>query len=223
VSGDANPAAELSAINADGKGVRVQFFWIEDRFRHQIDVISANEDVKILESLEGDRQQEWPSSPPCQNLVEGINDRGDQVVMVTGSAGDCHWSMTAEASRQQFAKDSGFAFFGELKGPTEHFPILLFDVACRIKSAPQWLGSSYRPIGNTECKAMGPFIYADKWLLGPRLNCVDPDRPVLTRESSARLKSSSDGFSIVQVVPPEHRLIRPPTTVRWTYGIFADI
>jgi hypothetical protein len=221
VSAEPKPAAELSATNADGSGVRVRFYWVKDRFGHVIDALGPESEVRILESVEGDGEQAWPSSPPYQHLVVSTNENGAPVIMLTGSAGDCHWSMTAEVAVQTFAKDAGVSYFGGGMQSIDPVPFLLFDTACRLKSEPLWLGSSFRTKDGSKCSEMGPFVIADEWILGPRLNLIDPDRPEVSRECRSKIVPTPDRFTIVQVMPPEHRVVRPPTTVRWTYGVFA--
>ena len=221
MSAEVKPAAELSPIDAKGKGVRVQFYWVDDRFRHVIDAVGPDNAVRILESIEGDGEQAWPLSPPYQHLTANVKDSGEPVILVTGSAGDCHWSMAIEVAVQTFTEDARTNYFGSGLQSIEPVPFLLFDVACRIKSEPSWLGSSFRAPNGRECSETGPFVFAEDWILGPRLNFVDPDRPEVIRECRSKIVRSAEGSEIVQVTPPEHRVIRPPATVRWTYGVFA--
>ena len=73
-------------------------------------------------ALEGDGQQDWPPSPPLQQL--SIEDLGGEqpAGLAVGMAGKSHWSLSAEFKQ------------GEL----------VFDVACRLRGLDATLGSSYQ-------------------------------------------------------------------------------
>ena len=142
----------MSLASADGKLV-AHFFWQHDRYAHRIE----NADGQAIFSIEANGQDthfaaisaaaakvfagpsdDWPYSPPLQQLsLEQIN--GAPAILGVGSAGRGHWSISVE--------------------PTESG--LRFDVACRSKSSPLWLGNSY-----SFCKAMAvlPTQDSNRWV-----------------------------------------------------------
>jgi hypothetical protein len=103
--------------------LKIEFFRAEDRFAHRIGIQQAGQTTWILQSLEGTAEQDWPTSPPLQDLsVEQQADR--EVIFLVGMAGKSHWSLSLELAPQQHG--------------------LLFDVACRAHQPPARLGSTYR-------------------------------------------------------------------------------
>lgn len=113
----------LEAGTAGGRRLRVTFAWHDDRFRHQISIHDENRETPLLSSLEGSPRDNWPPSPPMQQIhVENREDA--RVILLVGMAGGNHWSMSVE-------KESGG------NG-------LLFDVACRLHKPAQFIGSTYR-------------------------------------------------------------------------------
>lgn len=221
MSAEPKPAAELSALNLCGNGVRAQFFWANDRYAHVIDAVGPAGKVRILESIEGGGEQSWPLSPPYQHLIVSTKENGAPVILMTGSAGNSHWSMAAEVATQAFPKKTWSGYFGSPFQEVEPLPFLLFETACRLKSEPVWLGTTFRAPNEDALSEMEPYVFTEDWILGPRLNFLDPDRPEITSESRSRLLRQENGYVIVQVIPPVHRVIQPPRTVRWTYGVFA--
>ena len=76
----------LTLETSNGR-LRVAFHWQRDRFVQQLFVDS----VEAGNSIEGDAQFAWPSSPPLQQLsLEEIN--GSKVILGVGAAGQGHWS-----------------------------------------------------------------------------------------------------------------------------------
>jgi hypothetical protein len=112
----------LMLATSDGR-LRVEFHWQRDRFIQQLFVDSA----EAGNSIEGDAQESWPSSPPIQQLsLEDIN--GSSVILGVGAAGRGHWSISVEIDRQSDGADA-----------------IKFELACRSKEQqPPFLGSSYR-------------------------------------------------------------------------------
>ncbi len=88
----------------------------QDRFDHSISI--ATRDALIeLRAAATEQPSAWPPNPPIQNVtVNGA-------LLGTGMAGNSFWSLAVS--------------------PLPHGG-LLFDVACRVKESPQWLGSTYR-------------------------------------------------------------------------------
>ncbi|MBX9790687.1 MAG: hypothetical protein K2Y37_17355 [Pirellulales bacterium] len=110
--------------------LRVRFVRRGDRFAHFVEQVVDDRAVVLLESIEGTAAEHWPASPPVQELEPAAGPRagqslGDQsqIVWLIGRAGASHWSASVEAL------PSG---------------IVTFDIACRVHSAPDWLGSRYR-------------------------------------------------------------------------------
>ncbi len=132
VQGPQNPDDAMSSVRPAGAEtvslatkcgrLNVEFRWLADRFAQRL----VDEHGHVLgESIEGDDSDVWPPSPPLQQLSrESVND--DHVILGVGAAGKSHWSISVEV----VASDSGEG--------------LKYDLACRCKSPPSWLGSSYR-------------------------------------------------------------------------------
>ncbi len=103
----------------DGRMV-VEFDWNVDRFSHRLSI----DGVVVGNSIEGDCDAVWPTSPPIQQLsLEVIN--GQRMVLGVGGAGRSHWSISAGPSQDQAGA-------------------IQFDLACRCKAAAEFLGSTYR-------------------------------------------------------------------------------
>ena len=95
------------------------FQWRDDRFGHTVFL----DDDEVATSIEGDADDEWPSSPPIQQL--SLESAGESNVLLgVGGAGTSHWSISVELSSDPVAAK--------------------FDLACRFKSEPSQIGSAYR-------------------------------------------------------------------------------
>ena len=112
------------ATTLEGLGVRVVFHRLADRFSHVVEATRETDAVLLLESLEGTSEDDWPASPPLQELHFEDRPDGSRLALLVGRAGRSHWSLSIEA-----AADSSR---------------LVFDAACRVREAPQQLGSQYR-------------------------------------------------------------------------------
>jgi hypothetical protein len=130
----------------------------------------------MLRTLEGQPEDTWPPGPPLQSLHLEAGLNGNQTAMLVGMAGTSHWSMTVEADRR---KDR-----------------LLFDVACRIRELPRWLGSTYS--------------HAAEPSISKRQIELLPDSPL-------ELSSESDRV-VLRIIPQSFEL---PATVRWQYAAIA--
>lgn len=125
----------------DGTSFGLNFCWRNDRFEHVVFAKreGLSENLVLISSLEGDDAQEWPSSPPLQDIhVQEIG--GNPVAMAVGMAGTSHWS--AACTLNESADEVRFHF----------------DLACRTDGAPAWLGSSYQndaEVGFHGCPATG--------------------------------------------------------------------
>lgn len=104
--------------------LRVVFFRDGDRYAHRVDVRGTTSDEwrAALESREGEPGDEWPSSPPFQQLHVERRPSGP-VVFLIGMAGKTHWSAAVEVAADRKS--------------------IKFDVAARVQLAPERLGSEY--------------------------------------------------------------------------------
>jgi hypothetical protein len=102
--------------------LEARFEWQKDRFAHQIVLITPEQERLCLQSLEGNDQEDFPPSPPLQDM--SVEQRvGSQVALGVGMAGSAMWSLSAEAH----AEDGG----------------LLFDWACQTRGADLWPKNCY--------------------------------------------------------------------------------
>jgi hypothetical protein len=101
---------------------RVEFFPWKDRIAHRVEIRRGGAS-QMWESVEGDQQQNWPPSPPFQDIsIERIHE--SNVALLVGMAGKSHWSLSVDIDAER----------GSIR----------FDVACRIADVAEQLRSSYR-------------------------------------------------------------------------------
>jgi len=113
----------LQVIDAEGYGLALTFHRQQDRYRHEITLVTPAGPVPWLESVESSDAIAWPDSPPFQELsLEWQNDR--QVALLVGMAGKSYWSASIETNAATRS--------------------LRFDIACRLREPPQKLGNTYR-------------------------------------------------------------------------------
>ena len=118
------PAAPRSrppvALSAGRTGV--VFTWHGDRWRHSVSIDGVPFATSQEHTADG-RDRSWPASPPLVELSTLETPNGPAILAV-GLAGRSHFS--ASISRHPGEADT-----------------LLFEIACRIKEPPVWLGSTY--------------------------------------------------------------------------------
>lgn len=104
--------------------LRVEFFRSADRVAHRV----LFRGVPIAESIEGTPDEDWPASPPFQEVhfervqLKTRREPGD-IGFLVGMAGRSHWSASVEP-----------------RGPAS----IAWEVACRLHGPPEWLGVRYR-------------------------------------------------------------------------------
>ncbi|MBI1900126.1 MAG: hypothetical protein HYS13_03290 [Planctomycetia bacterium] len=119
-----------------GGGFRVDLCRLADRYAHVILVVAGGEVgaaggelgaaggelgaaggeyVPLLQSVEGTAKEEWPPSPPLQELLVQPHALGGETALLVGMAGGSHWSAGIELPNA---------------GP------LAVDVACRVSKKP---------------------------------------------------------------------------------------
>ncbi len=148
-SGRATQKADFAVtapIVLQSAGLRVEFSRQGDRFAHRVLADEGGRWVVLLESIEGSPEDDWPPSPPWQEVHH--QRRGDvQLALAVGRAGSSHWSASFELAA------SG---------------TLLVDVACRAAAPPKQLGSRYRIRGPREPQSTPMRVMlARHWTLRP--------------------------------------------------------
>lgn len=117
----------------------VAFHQERDRWSHEIATVTRDGVRPVLVSIEGSPNDNWPDSPPLQELhLE--NQGGRNVALMVGRAGSTHWSLSVE--------------------PCLGTESILFDFAARFQETPRWMGSTYWHI--TEPSRSGRSI--DEWI-----------------------------------------------------------
>jgi len=114
----------LQVPSADGTSLRCTFIKSGQRFVHTMDCIFDGNAVPQVSSVDGIVDDPWPPSPPWQELHVHEQPERSPALMLVGRAGKSHWSMTVTVAPEQIA--------------------FVFDVACRIREMPAFLGSTYR-------------------------------------------------------------------------------
>lgn len=178
----------------EGGGLRVVFRRLSDRFAHRVEWMDRGGVIPLIESIEGAADEDWPASPPLQELHFERREGGIQLALLVGRAGASHWSMSIELDPAA-AKIS-------------------FDVACRVRAAPGRLGSRYRRLdvaadhaGRGEQHPLSTLELSECWRLWP----AGAERP------NCRLCCNQSEFAF----EPERPHSRWPQTVRWQYALGA--
>jgi hypothetical protein len=121
-------------------------------------------------------------------------------MLLVGAAGSTHWAMTVSVRdviiRQQ---------------PLDFQPELFFEVACRLKDAPTWLGSSYLARG-------GQVALCDQLRMA-RVPVKPPSCEIVTQDAALKLETSTDAFPIICCEADISEFESPPGTIRWQYAV----
>jgi hypothetical protein len=181
----------LETTGQDGLSLRVEFLWHVDRYRHVVSVIQPSGlSIPLLESIEGSPVDDWPPSPPLQNLHLDAQPGGRRVGLLVGMSGQSHWSASI--------------------GPTTNGTGLVFDVACRAGRSPGRLLTTYRIAREVRPSA------ADAAVL--RLECSNWSATVAVSTDSATLTELRTLDTELAISPCPSGLAIPPTR-RWLYRI----
>jgi hypothetical protein len=211
---------ELSAIDTNGVGIQICFFWQGDRYGHRIYALDGMRSRQLLESIEGNANDAWPASPPFSHVnVSWIASDTEQghVAMLVGAAGNSHWSMCVAArdSRthsRDIRENIRFSLDGvQISSNRPDETELYFDVACRTSAFPQFLGNSYWSVGN-------------QIAVSSRLNCafVPPSEPgivILPHDAELEMEVNQSQSPILRCKATEIRSANSPATFRWRYAI----
>ncbi|EAQ79977.1 hypothetical protein [Blastopirellula marina] len=181
----------VDAIDSNGRGLFVSFPRRGDRFGHVVSVVSGDDILPCLVSLEGDDAEEWPDSPPIQQLSVEQRPAG-AVALGVGQAGKSHWSVTVET----FAADRRIEF----------------HVACRMKAHPAQISSRYASLLDAAVEPNHVDAYTWSWSAG--------DMRLLVRQSlfdhypAPEFPATSSGFEINAAVDQ----MPFPKTIEWRYS-----
>jgi hypothetical protein len=162
-----------------------------DRYRHWIAIApsgSGGQAEPWLVSIEGTASQTWPASPALQSLHVEEREKGVRVALLVGMAGGSHWSMSVEADEPR----------GELT----------FDVACRTRDVPEFLGSSYQAVLSSAEK-----LNEGHWRL-----CLGDEWIELELDGSAG-EARADWQSDRLIISPELITAAGAKTHRWRYRL----
>ncbi len=117
----------LDATDARGRTLRIEFVRRNDRYGHAVSEVAPDGRARaVLESVEGTARDEWPASPPLQNLSIEELAPGRRAALLVGMAGRSHWSASIEAVPGEAA--------------------FVFDIACRTSGGQVELGSLYQVV-----------------------------------------------------------------------------
>jgi hypothetical protein len=102
-------------------GIAVEFFRSGDRVAHRV-LLKGD---LVAESVEGTPFDDWPLSPPFQEVHFEERDPDGRIALLVGMAGRSHWSASVAAEGDG----------------------IRWDIACRVREAPTWLGAAYQIAG----------------------------------------------------------------------------
>lgn len=181
----------VDAVDDDGRGLFVSFPRRGDRFGHVVSIVSGEEIVPCLVSLEGDDSEEWPDSPPIQQLSVEERPTG-AVALGVGQAGKSHWSVTVET------------FAAERR--------IEFHVACRLKMHPAQISSRYASLmgENVAPSSFDPYTWS--WQVGENLLLVRES--VFDHYPAPEFPADASGFEVNAAVDQ----MPFPKTIEWRYS-----
>ena len=167
----------IETIGIVGKLLRCNFWQQGATFAHSMELVDGDASTTVLSSLESQGEDLWPATPPWQELHVHTQGNGEPALMLVGRAGSSHWSMSV------IVDDSGTS--------------LLFDVACRLRGTPDFLGGTYRLSGADCLVSVSPVV-------------IDQTAPATVKEL--------DGNIVIDATS----IAKAPATVRWAYRISLD-
>jgi len=204
--GSGMPTAQLTRRDQQGGGLSVEFLRTQGCYGHRIIGLGQDDATAVLlESIEGISRPPWPESPALQGLnVDDLQQHdsdspGQQPsAMLIGMAADGHWSLSIEP-----LKIEGVCGF-------------LFDVACRVKTCPASLTSTYRLAESVVLEDPGEQLQLEnpigRFTVVPLP--VESDRDF--DSDACRLLVGRSG---IQLARETQWSDEAPTTLRWKYEI----
>jgi hypothetical protein len=179
------PGANTIVAGSGAQRLRVSFAERLGQFVGSVWLEESRQAWELLRELQLE-DQIWPASPPWQEL-HVHEQHGFRALMLVGRAGTSHWSMAVSADDAQRA--------------------IVFDVACRLRSTPRFLGTTYALIA--PAKAIGE---------GVEIGSKDEPARVLVKPLAI-----DNGLSAMPDLHQGTLVVRPlqtielPATIRWKY------
>jgi hypothetical protein len=171
------------------RGWRVNFAWQGDRFAHQVQGLLGGQWVHLLQSLEDSAAGDWPPAPPLQSGQLEARAGPSPVALLVGMAGKSHWSLAVQVV------ESG---------------ALLFDVACRVREPPGFLGSIY---------TLPPRVTAERPGDGHAMRLAGRGGAVelapANQDGACHVTAAGNRITVVARAAPRS----VPATIRWRYAL----
>lgn len=174
----------------------VQFTQQGDRIAHEVRIQPHGGGAELVwNSVEGTDAEDWPLSPPYQELMmQEIG--GRQVALLVGMAGKSHWSLSVDIDSQRNS--------------------VRFDAACRIATTPRQLGSTYRGptapsiVRSTESASRQPPVSQPQQSRSADAEPNDPGEPITMDLGAGQYSIRLPGS------------LPCPATIRWVYEFSLD-
>jgi hypothetical protein len=168
--------------------IAIRFHWREDRFLHEVGLLSTIGFCPLLQSVDGDAAATaWPPSPPLQNLHEQTVN-GRPVLMGLGAAGLTHWSASFESVGDK----------------------IICHYAARIQQAPGFVGSTYQlmpsAVSKIREKEMSIGFPDQSWFV-----------KLVAKEGSQTSRLTDQKNSQIAVLPPQYTSTFRQT-VQWKFA-----
>ena len=175
----------VETTHVAGRALRVVFDWHVDRFTHTVGVVDGDHFEPLLVSVEGMADDHWPRNPAFQNLS-----MMESTALLVGMAGTSHYSASVEAVSSA----------------------IRFDMACRVKQQPEYLGSEYQTLPPVKTVDTGSISF---------ISCGRSGRLQLrsNRPASVTTTSTATGITLHTSTFAESY----PETIRWDYQLDLEV
>lgn len=168
------------------QALKLELVRVEDRFSTTLRLLVDDQETTVLRSVEGDGGTAWPPSPVIQDLSKQEGPSGVFLAGL-GMAGKSHWSVVIRTIPDSAAIE--------------------FDLACRVKKEPEWIGSTYSVLNADSQLESAATLKLE--VSGAVIRCE-----TLTDEPGCCLESEPGRLTLVSNLNPGREL---PRTIRWKY------
>ena len=190
-----NDEIVLRSPTIGGRCLELVFSKIDDRWRHDLRLVNGSTHTLLLRSSEGDGQQEWPPSPPLQDLDILGSKNGHDIVLAVGMSGKSHWSASIEPKQDA----------------------LVFDLACLARQQPVKIGSVYEVFPDESHQANWA---VDDGMARLVLDELTVECYSATAHRACRISVDSRNLSIQPAVQSENPKISTQWSYRFRLGLF---